>query len=78
MATDIRASLSLVKVDELIYTSSDDLYLPVGSRGLFGGQILGQALVAATNCVPEEYALHSTHVRLCPSLPSTLQLPCRG
>lgn len=90
MATDIRNSLKIAKVDDLIWTSAAGLEKGVGARfvfvssnstshlsslltavcssstslrGLFGGQILGQALVAATNCVPPQYSLHSTQVR---------------
>ncbi|KAL7413268.1 thioesterase-like superfamily-domain-containing protein [Mrakia frigida] len=59
MANDIRNSLKLAKVDELIWTSAAGLEQFPGARGLFGGQILGQALVAATNCVKPEYSLHS-------------------
>lgn len=43
---------------------SQSLWLPCGARGVFGGQVIGQALVAAGETVGPELGLHSQHVRL--------------
>ncbi|KIY61740.1 Thioesterase/thiol ester dehydrase-isomerase [Cylindrobasidium torrendii FP15055 ss-10] len=37
---------------------SKSLWLPRRARGVFGGQVISQALVSATNCVDPIYALH--------------------
>ena len=40
---------------------SRQLWVPPGSRGVFGGQVLGQALVAATKTAPDSFVVHSLH-----------------
>lgn len=35
--------------------------MPKRARGVFGGQVISQALVAATNCVDKDFGLHSLH-----------------
>lgn len=44
-------------LDTDIYMSKE-LWLPVGSRGAFGGQIVGQALHAGWNTVSDELFVH--------------------
>ncbi|KAF8898391.1 thioesterase-like superfamily-domain-containing protein [Infundibulicybe gibba] len=39
----------------------ESLWLPLRARGVFGGQVISQALVSATNCVDPAFALHSLH-----------------
>lgn len=64
-----RAShIDLEQLDDLLFRAPrDNLWVPVGGRGVFGGQILGQALHAATRTVdgtmstPREWACHSMH-----------------
>ena len=41
--------------------ASSSLIHPVGSRFVFGGQVVGQALVAACNTVEEYQNAHSLH-----------------
>lgn len=41
--------------------SAKCLWRPVGSRFVFGGQVVGQALTAAFNTVKEPLLLHSLH-----------------
>lgn len=41
--------------------SSRQLWRPPGSRGVFGGDVIGQALVAATKTVPESFVVNSFH-----------------
>ncbi len=41
--------------------SGSNLWKPVAGRAVFGGQVIGQALVAATNTRPEGHHVHSLH-----------------
>jgi acyl-CoA thioesterase len=54
---DISFALDVEKLDVDLYRSRN-LSLPYFSRGVFGGQVISQALVAATSCVKPEFALH--------------------
>jgi len=56
----IGASLEVEQLDKDLFRSQT-LYLPMTARGAFGGQVISQALVSATNCVDPSYALHSMH-----------------
>ncbi|XP_048773891.1 acyl-coenzyme A thioesterase 8-like [Ostrea edulis] len=54
--------LTLESIDVNIYrASAKSLWRPVGSRFVFGGQVVGQALTAAFNTVQEPLLLHSLH-----------------
>jgi len=37
------------------------LWIPAGARGVFGGQVIAQASLAAAKTVPEEQKMHSLH-----------------
>lgn len=50
-------SIDVQYLDTDIYMSKE-LWLPVGSRGAFGGQIIGQALHACWNTVKDEFFVH--------------------
>ncbi|KAG9323535.1 hypothetical protein KVV02_003355 [Mortierella alpina] len=52
--------LDLEEIDKDLYRSKN-LWLPLGARGVFGGNVVGQALVAATNTVSSNYSVHSLH-----------------
>jgi len=54
---DISYALDVEQLDLNLYRSRN-LTLPFEARGVFGGQVISQALVAATNCVKPEFALH--------------------
>ncbi|KAG2023819.1 thioesterase II [Coprinopsis cinerea AmutBmut pab1-1] len=56
----ISTSLEVEKIDVNLFRSKS-LWLPLRARGVFGGQVISQALVSATNCVDPSYALHSMH-----------------
>ncbi|KAJ3126813.1 Acyl-CoA thioesterase 8 [Nowakowskiella sp. JEL0407] len=58
MTTKIADALELAYIDTDIYQSKR-LWLPIGSRGVFGGQIIAQALSAATNTVDKQYIVNS-------------------
>ncbi|KAH6917568.1 thioesterase-like superfamily-domain-containing protein [Coprinopsis sp. MPI-PUGE-AT-0042] len=56
----ISTSLEVERLDVNLFRSKS-LWLPARARGVFGGQVISQALVSATNSVDPAYALHSMH-----------------
>jgi acyl-CoA thioesterase len=54
---DISFALDVEQLDLNLYRSRN-LSLPFQARGVFGGQVISQALVAATGCVKPEFTLH--------------------
>ncbi|KAF8807232.1 Thioesterase/thiol ester dehydrase-isomerase [Phlegmacium glaucopus] len=56
----ISTSLEVEKIEVNLFRSKS-LWLPVHARGVFGGQVISQALISATNCVDSTFALHSLH-----------------
>ena len=63
--SDISSALDVEQLDLNLYRSRN-LSLNFDARGVFGGQVISQALVAATNCVKSEFTLH---VRVLPPPP---------
>ena len=63
--SDISSALDVEQLDLNLYRSKRNLSLNFDTRGVFGGQVISQALVAATNCVKPEFTLH---VRTRPTL----------
>jgi acyl-CoA thioesterase len=55
--SDISSALDVEQLDLNLYRSRN-LSLNFDARGVFGGQVISQALVAATNCVKPEFTLH--------------------
>jgi acyl-CoA thioesterase len=55
--SDISIALDVEQLDLNLYRSRN-LQLPYAARGAFGGQVISQALVAATKCVKPEFLLH--------------------
>lgn len=53
----ISTSLELEQIEVNLFRSKS-LYQPKAARGVFGGQVISQAMVAATNCVNPEFGLH--------------------
>ncbi|TBU34991.1 thioesterase-like superfamily-domain-containing protein [Dichomitus squalens] len=53
----ISEALEIEQLDVNLFRSKT-LYLPFRSRGVFGGQVISQSLVAATSCVDTAYSLH--------------------
>lgn len=53
----ISEALEVEQLDVNLFRSKT-LYLPARARGVFGGQVISQALVSATNCVDPAYYLH--------------------
>ncbi|TPX66361.1 hypothetical protein SpCBS45565_g04502 [Spizellomyces sp. 'palustris'] len=60
LTTLIEQALELEEIDRDLYRSKK-LWLPVGARGVFGGQVVGLALSAATRTVDAKYRVHSLH-----------------
>ncbi|KAJ3510310.1 hypothetical protein NLJ89_g4754 [Agrocybe chaxingu] len=56
----ISTSLEVEQIEVNLFRSKS-LWLPLRARGVFGGQVISQALVSATSCVRSEFALHSLH-----------------
>ncbi|KAJ3215287.1 Acyl-CoA thioesterase 8 [Dinochytrium kinnereticum] len=58
----IERALHLEEIDENLYRSTAaQLWRPLRARGVFGGQIIGLSLAAATRTVPEQFLVHSLH-----------------
>ncbi|KAH9059998.1 thioesterase II [Lactarius vividus] len=57
---DISSALDVEQLDTNLFRSRS-LYLPYRARGVFGGQVISQGLVAATKSVKPDFALHSLH-----------------
>ena len=56
----IGQALELEELDVDLYRSKN-LWKPLYSRGVYGGQVMGLALKAAVNTVPEKFHVHSYH-----------------
>eukprot|EP00158_Paraphelidium_tribonemae_P003566 Partr_v1_DN26230_c1_g4_i3_m48220 putative Acyl-CoA thioesterase len=61
LQTLIEKALDIEEIEVDLYVCRKDLWKPPGGRGVFGGQVIGQALVAATKSVPSEFVVHSLH-----------------
>lgn len=59
---DISSALDVEQLDTDLFRSRSLLYLPYAARGVFGGQVISQSLVAATKSVTSEFALHVSFV----------------
>ena len=59
---DISTALDVESLDINLFRSRS-LYLPYRARGVFGGQVISQGLVAATKSVKPDFALHVSLVR---------------
>lgn len=58
----LQKSIQLEEVDSDVFLASkEDLWRPLGARGVFGGQTICQSLHAAILSVPSDYAVHSFH-----------------
>ncbi|KAF9270062.1 Thioesterase/thiol ester dehydrase-isomerase [Marasmius fiardii PR-910] len=56
----ISTALEVEKIEDNLYRSRS-LWVPTRARGVFGGQVISQALVSASQCVDSAFALHSLH-----------------
>ncbi|KZS93265.1 Thioesterase/thiol ester dehydrase-isomerase [Sistotremastrum niveocremeum HHB9708] len=69
----ISTSLDVEQLDTNLFRSRS-LWIPRSARGVFGGQVVSQALVSATNSVDSKYALHSLHCYFLLSASSTVPI----
>lgn len=60
-ATNIEQSLDLEEIDAPLLWRSKQLWTPIGARGVFGGQVIGLALAAATRTIESTFQVHSLH-----------------
>ncbi len=52
-------AIEVEKLDNNLYRSlAKNLWVPARARGVFGGQVISQALVSATNTVDSVFHLH--------------------
>ena len=68
--SSLTATLDLEQLEEKLFRGNS---LDIGSRNVFGGQVLAQALHAATQTVPEDRFVHSLHAYFI--LPGNIQKP---
>jgi len=73
MMKDVKELLELLALEELDKNLYRGLSSPVGSKRVFGGQVLAQSLSAAMQTLPEERVLHSIHSYFI--LPGKLEIP---
>ncbi|KAJ8098646.1 thioesterase-like superfamily-domain-containing protein [Lipomyces tetrasporus] len=62
--SDVSPVEKLLKLEQLdvdLYKSAEPLYMARGARGLYGGNVISQSLMAAIQTVPVEYTVHSMH-----------------
>lgn len=57
----LEKELHIEEIDINLYRSAKELWRPIGQRGIFGGSVIAQALMAATKTVPPEFIIHSMH-----------------
>ncbi|KAJ7071303.1 thioesterase-like superfamily-domain-containing protein [Mycena amicta] len=57
----IATALAVERFEVDLFRSQTPLWLPRGARGVFGGQVISQALVAATHTVDPAFGLHALH-----------------
>jgi len=58
----LQKSIQLEEIDSDVFLAAkDDLWKPLGARGVFGGQTICQTLHAAILSVPSAFAVHSFH-----------------
>ncbi|KAI8826822.1 acyl-coenzyme A thioesterase 8-like protein [Fimicolochytrium jonesii] len=60
IGTLIEQGLELEEIDLNLFRSKR-LWLPTGARGVFGGQVVGLALAAASRTVDKRFRVHSLH-----------------
>lgn len=72
MTSPIEATLDVEEIDVDLYRSKS-LWKPPGARGVFGGQVLGLALVAASRTVSKDFLVHSLHTYFL--LPGNNEIP---
>ncbi|KAF8417140.1 thioesterase-like superfamily-domain-containing protein [Tirmania nivea] len=57
----IERYLHLTPLTPTTFTNTNALWQTPGARGIYGGEIIGQSIVAAASTIPENFWLHSIH-----------------
>ncbi|KZP32226.1 hypothetical protein FIBSPDRAFT_916452 [Athelia psychrophila] len=77
--THISTALEVEKLETNLFRSKT-LWTPPRARGVFGGQVISQALVSATNTVDKAFSLHSMHcyflLSASPAVPIVYSVEC--
>ena len=60
-SSKISTSLEVEQIDVNLFRSVK-LHVPVRARGVFGGQVISQAIVCATKCVDPAFGLHVSNL----------------
>lgn len=60
-SSKISTSLEVEQIDVNIFRSVK-LFVPVRARGVFGGQVISQAIVSATKCINPAFGLHVSNL----------------
>lgn len=61
MVAPIETQLRLEKFEENLYRSTERLWRPRNARGVFGGVVIAQSLMAAVRTVDPKFQVHSMH-----------------
>lgn len=61
MVAPIETQLRLEKFEENLYRSTEVLWKPRNARGVFGGVVIAQSLMAAVRTVDPKFQVHSMH-----------------
>jgi acyl-CoA thioesterase II len=61
MTSPVETAFALEEVDTDLFRSTKPLWQPPGSRGVYGGAVVAQALSACQKTVPEGFFIHSLH-----------------
>lgn len=81
-SSKISTSLEVEQIDVNLFRSVK-LFMPIRARGVFGGQVISQAIAVATKCVDPAFGLHvSNLIQLYPSEAEIgslrVVIPCEG
>lgn len=61
MVAPIETQLRLEKFEENLFRSTEVLWRPKNARGVFGGVVIAQSLMAAVKTVDQKFYVHSMH-----------------
>lgn len=57
--SSLEQALALAQTKKDVFVNKEPLFVPLGARGIFGGTLVAQALLAAYKTVPENFYPHS-------------------
>lgn len=74
MVAPIETQLHLEKFEENLFRSTEVLWRPRNARGVFGGVVIAQSLMAAVKTVDTRFQVHSMHCYFLTAVSIFLQL----